>query len=36
MAGMIEIIKSSTLELVKKLRQKHKDGEVIDIIPVFK
>lgn len=34
MAGMIEIIKSSALEIVRKLRKEHKDGDVIDFIPV--
>jgi len=34
MAGMIEIIKSSSIEIVRKLRKNHKDGDVIDFIPV--
>lgn len=31
---MIEIIKSSALEIVRNLRKNHKDGEVIDFVPV--
>lgn len=31
---MIEIIKSSTIELARKLRENHKDGDVIDFIKV--
>lgn len=34
MAGMIEIIKSSTIEISRKLRKNHKDGDVIDFIKV--
>lgn len=34
MAGMIEIIKSSSIELVRKMRKNHKDGDEIDFIKV--
>lgn len=34
MVGMIEIIKSSSLEIVRKLRKNHKDGDVVDFIPI--
>lgn len=35
MAGMVEIIKSSSLELVRKLRAKYKDGDIVDLPPIF-
>mmetsp|Transcript_21167 Transcript_21167/g.29261 ORF Transcript_21167/g.29261 Transcript_21167/m.29261 type:complete len:143 (+) Transcript_21167:243-671(+) len=34
MMGMIEIIKSTTLDMARKLRKEHKDGDVVDFIPI--
>eukprot|EP00352_Strombidinopsis_acuminata_P003840 CAMPEP_0176401392 /NCGR_PEP_ID=MMETSP0126-20121128/48395_1 /TAXON_ID=141414 ORGANISM="Strombidinopsis acuminatum, Strain SPMC142" /NCGR_SAMPLE_ID=MMETSP0126 /ASSEMBLY_ACC=CAM_ASM_000229 /LENGTH=65 /DNA_ID=CAMNT_0017778289 /DNA_START=127 /DNA_END=324 /DNA_ORIENTATION=+ len=34
MAGMIEIIKSTALEMVRNLRKEYKDGDVVDFIPI--
>jgi len=32
---MVEIIKSSSLELVRKLRAKYKDGDIVNLPPIF-
>eukprot|EP00351_Strombidinopsis_sp_SopsisLIS2011_P001240 CAMPEP_0116878622 /NCGR_PEP_ID=MMETSP0463-20121206/10362_1 /TAXON_ID=181622 /ORGANISM="Strombidinopsis sp, Strain SopsisLIS2011" /LENGTH=88 /DNA_ID=CAMNT_0004527007 /DNA_START=380 /DNA_END=643 /DNA_ORIENTATION=- len=34
MEGMIEIMKSTTIEMVRDIREKYKDGSIIDFVEI--